>query len=212
MLENDVLYVNPSSLVTFAGLHDMARFMSEPGATTEGLELAETFLLTARGIPMIYYGDEIGMMGGEDPENRRDFPGEWSDEERRQFQSASNRPFQPQGLDASRARLLEHIRRLTHLRARLEPLRRGSMIALAAGEHAFTFARVTNAASVIVAINNGLRSESIRCNIAPAHVQDGSVLEDRLGHAPDIHVAGAVFHVDLAPRSAAVFALKGGRD
>src|SRR5439155_21150625 len=58
-LAADTNYVNPRVLVTFLGLHDTPRFMSEPGATIDSLKLAFTFLLTARGTPLIYYGDEI---------------------------------------------------------------------------------------------------------------------------------------------------------
>ena len=55
------LYPNARELVTVLGDHDVKRFVSEPGATPESLKLAFTFLLPARGIPLIYYGDEIGM-------------------------------------------------------------------------------------------------------------------------------------------------------
>jgi glycosidase len=75
MVARDRLYPDPTSLVTLLGSHDERRFMAEPGATTEGLRLAYTFLLTYRGTPLIYYGDEIAMPGGGDPDNRRDFPG-----------------------------------------------------------------------------------------------------------------------------------------
>ena len=78
MLARDRLYERPGELVTLLGLHDVRRFMDEPGATVAGLKLAFTFLLTARGIPLVYYGDEIAMPGGVDPDNRRDFPGGWS--------------------------------------------------------------------------------------------------------------------------------------
>ena len=41
--------------------------MSEPGATLAGLKLAHTFLLTTRGVPQLYYGDEIAMTGADEP-------------------------------------------------------------------------------------------------------------------------------------------------
>ena len=75
LLARDHLYRDPGSFVTFLGLHDVPRFMNEPGATVDGLKLAFTFLLTARGTPLVYYGDEIALPGGGDPDNRRDFPG-----------------------------------------------------------------------------------------------------------------------------------------
>lgn len=71
----DALYPRPERLVPFLGNHDTTRFMSEPGATPAKLRLAFTVLLTMRGMPQIYAGDEIAMRGEADPDNRRDFPG-----------------------------------------------------------------------------------------------------------------------------------------
>ncbi len=71
----DALYPHPERLVPFLGNHDTTRFMSEPGATLAKFKLAFVVLLTMRGMPQIYAGDEIAMTGGVDPDNRRDFPG-----------------------------------------------------------------------------------------------------------------------------------------
>jgi glycosidase len=75
LLRQDGLYPHPDRLVTLLGSHDTSRFMSEPGATPEKLLLAFGLISTLRGTPAIYSGDEIGMVGGQDPDNRRDFPG-----------------------------------------------------------------------------------------------------------------------------------------
>ena len=53
MLGRDHLYPDASRLVVFLGNHDMLRFMNERGATTAGLKLAQTFIMTTRGIPQI---------------------------------------------------------------------------------------------------------------------------------------------------------------
>lgn len=74
MMGHDRLYKRPEMLSTFIGNHDVMRFMNEEDATPDKLKLAFTWLLTTEGIPVIYYGDEIGMRGGPDPDNRRDFP------------------------------------------------------------------------------------------------------------------------------------------
>jgi len=50
-LAKDYLYTNPEILVTLLGGHDDGRFMSEKGATIEGLKLANAFVLTTRGVP-----------------------------------------------------------------------------------------------------------------------------------------------------------------
>ena len=75
ILRQDDLYPHPERLVPFLGNHDTMRFLSEPGATPEKLRLAFLLLLTMRGMPELYSGDEIAMPGGDDPDNRRDFPG-----------------------------------------------------------------------------------------------------------------------------------------
>jgi len=82
MLAKDYLYTNPDILVTLLGGHDDGRFMSEKGATIDGLKLANAFVLTTRGVPQLYYGDEIAMTV---PMNHRPqrFPGRFS---RRQAQ------------------------------------------------------------------------------------------------------------------------------
>jgi glycosidase len=75
VLRLDALYPHPERLVPFLGNHDTTRFLGEPGATLPKLKLAFSVLLTMRGMPEIYSGDEIAMSGGADPDNRQNFPG-----------------------------------------------------------------------------------------------------------------------------------------
>ena len=51
--------------------HDTKRFLTESNENINSLKLAIAFQFTYIGIPYIYYGDEIGMNGGDDPYNRR---------------------------------------------------------------------------------------------------------------------------------------------
>jgi glycosidase len=77
-LRADSLYPHPERLVTFFGNHDTVRFVSEPGSSPAKLRLAFGLLLTLRGTPEIYSGDEIAMPGNADTDNRHDFPGGFS--------------------------------------------------------------------------------------------------------------------------------------
>jgi glycosidase len=104
MMAHDSLYPNAGRLVTFLGLHDMPRFLHRQGATAEGLKQAFTFLLTTRGIPMIYHGDEIGMTGGDDPDNRRDFPGGWKED--------AGNGFETSGRSRAQEDLFQSVRKL----------------------------------------------------------------------------------------------------
>jgi neopullulanase len=95
VLRQDRLYPHPQNLVTFFGNHDTTRFLSERGATVDELKLAFALLATMRGTPQIYSGDEIAMQGGEDPDNRRNFPGGFHDAvdaNERAFSSAGRAP------------------------------------------------------------------------------------------------------------------------
>ena len=56
------------------GSHDTTRLASLPCSNLQRVKLALTLLFFLPGAPCVYYGDEIGMLGGKDPDNRRSFP------------------------------------------------------------------------------------------------------------------------------------------
>jgi glycosidase len=191
-LAQDRLYSNPAALVTFLGNHDVARFMSEPGATLEKLKLAFTFLLTARGIPCIYYGDEIAMRGGNDPDNRRDFPGGWTEDKRNAFEARARTPEEGQVFD--------YVQKLAHLRSQLQPLRRGAFVELAVGSSTWAYAREAAGQTVIVAINNG----SVPVNTTIPYERDGEFI-GQLGVAHFLRINNRGGSVHLPPHSAEIF-------
>lgn len=67
------------------GSHDTVRVMTALKREVEKVLLAYLFLFLTPGVPVIYYGDEVGLEGGEDPDNRRPFPWEWEDKQIRDF-------------------------------------------------------------------------------------------------------------------------------
>lgn len=150
MLGRDRLYPNPGALVTFLGLHDVARFMNEPGATADGLKLAYTFLLTTRGTPLIYYGDEIGLPGGNDPDNRRDFPGGWPGDPRDAFEAS--------GRTAPEQDVWRHVQTLLRLRAERPDLRRAPIEQLHVSEQTYVYRR----GHTVVALNNDTHPAEVR--------------------------------------------------
>lgn len=56
------------------GSHDTIRLASLPCSNLQRVKLALALLFFLPGAPCIYYGEEIGMLGGKDPDNRRSFP------------------------------------------------------------------------------------------------------------------------------------------
>lgn len=62
--------INPV-LLNLIDSHDTARFMHIADENTDKLKLAAALQLLLPGMPMIYYGDEYGMTGANDPDCRR---------------------------------------------------------------------------------------------------------------------------------------------
>ncbi len=63
------------------GSHDTERILTVLKGNLDKLKLAMLFLFTYPGAPAIYYGDEIGLTGGSDPDCRKTFPwdeGRWN--------------------------------------------------------------------------------------------------------------------------------------
>jgi neopullulanase len=197
ILSHDQLYTNPNVLVPVIGNHDLSRFMNEPGATIAGLNLAHTLIMTMRGTPQIYYGDEIAMKGGGDPDNRRDFPGG--------FPGDTRNAFDKQGRTADEQLAFEHLQKLGRLRAELEPLRRGALVNLYVADQQYAYARRTERASVIVAFNNENRPATIAFDVSALGLADGATVTDRLGAASDVLVESGKLKVSLPARAAGIF-------
>ena len=183
---HDSLYQDPGCLVTFLGNHDVMRFLPEQGTTDEGLTLAFTYLLTTRGIPMIYYGDEIAMRGGEDPDNRKDFPGGWKDD--------PSNAFNDQGRTQEARDVFNYVHRLAQLRQSTPDLRTGRLTQLGAGKNGYVYRR----GGLIVLINDGAQPLRIETDATPGTWKD---LLDNAGNVP---VHDRIMTVTLPPRSAAI--------
>lgn len=96
---------------------------------------------------MIYYGDEIALRGHGDPDNRRDFPGGWAEDQRNAFTAA--------GRTTNEEQVHAHVKKLLALRHELEPLRRGQLLQLTNTATTAAFARATKDSGVIIALNDG---------------------------------------------------------
>jgi glycosidase len=188
MLSHDRLYRDPASMVTFLGLHDVSRFRNEKGATTAGIKLGYTFLLTTRGTPLLYYGDEIGMPGGGDPDNRRDFPGGWREDARNAFEASGRTPEEQE--------IFAHVQKLLQLRASRPGLRGRQTQTLAAGEQTLVYRR----GETIVALNNDTTATTVRVPL-PA----GGLRADLLAACETPRIEGREAVVAIPARTGCLF-------
>ena len=194
-LAKDYLYSNSEILVTLLGGHDDGRFMSEKGATIEGLKLANAFVLTTRGVPQLYYGDELAMEGPDEPTTRADFPGGFPGDKRDAFTAA--------GRTKDEQEVFEYIRRLTTLRRELEPLRTGGLVNLHVSEQQYAYARTGPKQAVIVVFNNAAHDVDFEIDVSPVMLGN-RVLQDRLGTS-EARARDGKMKVSLPKRSAALF-------
>lgn len=103
-LTKDFLYPNINNLLIKMGNHDVNRINQEFDGDVDKYKMALTLIMTLRGIPQIYYGDEIGMLGDKgkgDGDIRRDFPGGWAADEQNAFTSEGRTDVQNEYFDFS---------------------------------------------------------------------------------------------------------------
>lgn len=82
-LAQDFVYKDPTRNVIFLDNHDMARFYTVVGENMDKYQSALSWLLTCRGVPQMYYGDELATTGTTSPNDghvRLDFPGGWKND------------------------------------------------------------------------------------------------------------------------------------
>ena len=195
-LAKDYLYTDPNILVTLLGGHDDGRFMSERGATIAGLKLANLFVLTTRGLPQLYYGDEIAMTGPDEATSRADFPGGFPGDERNAFTK--------EGRTREEQEAFDFVRRIAHLHTELRPLQRGELINLHVSNQQYAYARKTKTGVVVVAINNDAKPATIEFDLMSAGLANGDRLVDRLALGKEIRVENGKASVMLSARSAAL--------
>ena len=163
---------------TFLRNHDQTRTMTELGGDVRRAKLAATLLLTLPGIPFVYYGEETGMTGTK-PDERLRTPMAWDTtpglgftrsptawESRNADSMTANIGVQ----DRDSASLLNHYRRMIHLRSRTPALGRSQPFAAIEtnNDALLAFTRGTGRGRVIVLANLSADSMTVPAGVLPA--------------------------------------------
>lgn len=125
--------------------HDTARLLTIAGGDLPTVELATLLLFTFPGTPCVYYGDEVGLPGGLDPDSRRVFP-------------------EP---EAWNRELLDLHRQLITLRHHYPALQTGRYQGLLAEEEVYIFARILDSEALIIAVNVGTETADAEVGLKP---------------------------------------------
>ncbi|WP_027460997.1 alpha-amylase family glycosyl hydrolase [Deinococcus murrayi] len=150
--------------------HDVPRFLNEPGYGVPEDEIRRRYhlglaaLFTLPGIPQLYYGNELGMYGGADPDNRRDMPS-WA-------WTSSGRSGTYSGFLPNPGLTYNLVQKLAGVRRNNPGLWKGSYAELwrpNGGTNVFAFYRgysdSTVSSRLVVAFNNSPASASVTVNI-----------------------------------------------
>jgi glycosidase len=207
VLKQDNLYPHPERLVTFIGNHDNKRFLSEAGADTAALHLAFGLLATLRGMPQLYYGDEIGMSGGDDPANRRDFPGG--------FPKDKNDAFAQSGRDQAQQTMQNWVATLFQLRLHTPALQTGRQQTLFADTSTLAFARGMGAhgcesqhadeAGYVIIANNDGNARDVRIPADSAVLAGCTRYTPVLTNGTTLNLAGGQLQAHLPGQEIGIF-------
>jgi glycosidase len=196
VLQHDALYPHPENLVTFFGNHDHTRFLSEPGSDPAKLKAAFSLLLTMRGIPQVYSGDEIGMPGGPDPDNRRDFPGGFPGDKQNAFTAAGRTPEQEN--------VFAHVQSLLSLRQAHPALRTGQQQHIGWDDGYYAFVRESPAEKLLVVYNNSGERRSLEIPVGDTPLENAQQLHAIFGNS-SAKIDGGKVQLSLPSREIAIF-------
>lgn len=164
------------------GSHDTERFLTLAGGDTGRLRLAVACQMTQPGAPVIYYGDEVGMQGGKDPDDRRAF--DWRS-------------------DRWNRDVLGTYQKLIAARKAHVALRTGQYRTLWTQDGIYAYGRDAAKDDAIVALNNSGVVRDVSLPVA-GWLKDGVRMSDVLGGRPAVVRKGLVW-LRLDPQQAAVF-------
>jgi glycosidase len=143
----DYVYKNPMRQVIFLGNHDLNRFYSVVGEDTAKYKMALGWLLTFRGIPQLYYGDEILMTGFTNPDGwvRLDFQGGWAGDKINKFTK--------EGRTEKENNIFNYLRKLANFRKRSSAITTGKLMQYLPIDGVYTYFRYDNKQTVMVIMN-----------------------------------------------------------
>jgi cyclomaltodextrinase / maltogenic alpha-amylase / neopullulanase len=182
-----------NAMYNLIGSHDTERVLTLLDGDVRKLRLAYLFLFAYPGVPSIYYGDEIGMEGGRDPDCRRAFPwdaAQWNTD------------------------LRDWVKQLAAARHASPALRRGDYQQLLVCDQpaGYAFARTLGDEGILICLNPNPEPTRLAIPVGSLGLLDDTLLSDLLGPqeaaqeaAQGAKVENGMLSVTLAPFSGAYF-------
>lgn len=149
-LSHDFVYHDLSNMMIFVGNHDINRIGDTIGKNPKRAKLAMTLMATMRGIPQIFYGDEMMFCSKDLSQGhgglRVDFPGGW--------QGDKVDLFRAEGRTGMHKELFDHAQRLLQWRKGKEVIHNGQTMHFMTRDNTYAYFRYNDEEAVFVYINN----------------------------------------------------------
>jgi glycosidase len=144
----DFVYKTPMRQVIFLDNHDLPRFYSVLNEDVQKYKMAFAWLLTFRGIPQMYYGNEILMTGFTSPNDgyvRQDFPGGWQGDAANKFTAA--------GRNTKEDDVFNYIRKFANFRKASSAIKTGKFQQFLPVDGVYVYFRYDQNQTIMVIIN-----------------------------------------------------------
>ncbi|HEY2720207.1 MAG TPA: glycoside hydrolase family 13 protein [Chitinophagaceae bacterium] len=162
----DFVYKDPMREVIFLDNHDLNRFYSVVEEDTTKYKMGLAWLLTFRGVPELYYGDEILMTGFTNPDGnvRRDFMGGWPGD--------SSNKFTPAGRTDKEENIFEYIKRLANFRKNSSAITTGKMMQYVPVDGVYVYFRYDDKQTIMCVMNTNDQSATIDMSRFKERIKD----------------------------------------
>ncbi|MCK8524068.1 glycoside hydrolase family 13 protein [Aquimarina sp. D1M17] len=158
---NDFLYPDINNILLFAGNHDTNRINEIYQGDIEKYKMAMTLVFTTRGIPQMYYGDEIGMLGNRDKKGdgdiRRDFPGGWKGDKQSAFLSSNSEEGRTKDQEAFHS----FTKKVLNWRKNTPVIHTGKLLQFIPFDNVYVYFRYDDTKTIMVVLNNSTTSQEI---------------------------------------------------
>lgn len=155
-LAQDFVYKDPTRQVIFLDNHDMSRFLSTVNEDVRKYKAALGWLFTSRGVPQVYYGDEIYTPGTTSPSDgyvRLDFPGGWADDKTNKFTI--------QGRTQKDQEIYQYFATVANFRKGSSALTTGKFMQYVPEDGVYVYFRYDNNQTIMVVMNTSKSSKKI---------------------------------------------------
>ncbi len=175
------------SNLNLIGSHDVKRIKSELNEDKDMVKLAVSLQMTFEGVPYIYYGDEAGICGGTDPDNRRTYP--WNNEDED---------------------MIEFYKNIINLRNKLDVLKSGeSKFVDTKNSNVFSLIRYNELDDkILILINRDENKQNINLNISENILEEIDINYSIKKYVENIYKEDDIFNISIEGKSFRIFNIR----